>query len=126
MKTKTKNKVVKSAIQLPSGLWFTSKKEFAETLFTPLDGKTAYGYYTFHESRKHGTQSIRLRHANGEIFAAILSNGWNATARTVFEREGKLWNLFGLTEEGSRLIGTEKNDALVEIINKAAEIRLNS
>jgi hypothetical protein len=123
MKMRTKEKkAIQSAIQLPSGLHFTSKREFAETLFHPLDGKTAFGYYTFHKSKKHGTQSIRLRRANGELFALILSNGWNATARTAWEESGKVFNLYGLTDEGKKIIGTEETQSLIEIVNRADSI----
>ena len=121
MKTKEK-KAIQSAIQLPSGLYFTSKRDFTETLFQPLDGKTAFGYYTFHKSKKHGTQSIRFRRANGELFALILSNGWNATARTAWEESGKVFNLYGLTAEGRKIIGTEETQSLIEIVNRAAAI----
>ena len=119
---KAHKKTITSAIKLPSGLYFTSKKDFTETLFRPINGKTADGYYTFHKSKKHGTQSIRLRRADGEIFAAILSNGLTATARTVFEQDGKLMNLFGLSDEGMRLIGTRNQELLMEIMKRAIEI----
>jgi len=121
MKTK-ENKSIQSAIQLPSGLYFTSKRDFTKTLFHPLDGKTAFGYYTFHQSKKHGTQSIRLRRSNGELFALILSNGWNATARTAWEENGKVFNLYALTDEGRKLIGTEETQSLIEIVNNASAI----
>jgi hypothetical protein len=122
MKTKEK-KGIKSAIQLPSGLWFTSKRDFAETLFHPLDGKTAFGFYTFHESKKHGTRSIRLRKGNGEIFAVILSNGWNAAARTAWEKGGKIFNLYGLTDEGRKLIGTEETQEWINIIERVSALQ---
>jgi len=121
MRTKEK-KGIQSAIQLPSGLWFTSKREFTETLFRPLEGKTAFGYYTFHKSKKYGTQSIRFRRANGELFALILSNGWDATARTAWEESGKVFNLYGLTDEGRKIIGTGDTQSLIEIVNLAAAI----
>jgi hypothetical protein len=121
MKTK-ENKSIQSAIQLPSGLYFTSKRDFTKTLFHPLDGKTAFGYYTFHQSKKHGTQSIRFRRSNGELFALILSNGWNATARTAWEENGKVFNLYALTDEGRKLIGTEETQMLIEIVNNASAI----
>jgi hypothetical protein len=121
MTTKEK-KTIHSAIQLPSGLYFTSKRDFTETLFHPLDGKTAFGYYTFHQSKKHGTQSIRLRRANGELFALILSNGLSAVARTAWEENAKVFNLYGLTDEGRKLIGTEQTQSLVDIVNRAAVI----
>lgn len=121
MTTKEK-KTIDSAIQLPSGLYFTSKRDFTETLFCPLGGKTAFGYYTFHQSKKHGTQSIRLRRANGELFALILSNGLDATARTAWEDNTKVYNLYGLTDEGRKLIGTEETQSLIEIVSRAAAI----
>ena len=121
MSTKEK-KTIDSAIQLPSGLYFTSKCDFTETLFCPLGGKTAFGYYTFHQSKKHGTQSIRLRRANGELFALILSSGLNAVARTAWEEGGKVFNLYGLTDEGRKIIGTEDTQSLIEIVNRAAAI----
>jgi hypothetical protein len=122
MRTKEK-KGIQSAIQLPSGLWFTSKREFTETLFHPLDGKTAFGFYTFHKSKKHGTQSIRLRKGNGELFAIILSNGWNATARTAWEESGKVFNLYGLTDEGRKLIGTEERQELIDIVESVSALQ---
>lgn len=124
MKTEER-KSIQSAIQLPSGLWFTSKRDFAETLFNPLDGKTAFGFYSFHKSKKYGTQSIRLRKGNGELFAIILSNGLSAQARTAWEEGGKVYNLYGLTDEGTRLIGlngmsySDEINACIEIVNKA-------
>lgn len=123
MKTKQK-KNIQSAIQLPSGLWFTSKRDFTETLFTPIEGKTAFGFYTLHTSKKYGTQSIRLRKGNGELFAIILSNGCDALARTAWEENGKVWNLYGLTDEGRKLIGTEERQVLAGII--ASVFAINS
>lgn len=126
MKTKTRTKEkksVRSAIQLPSGLWFTSKRDFVETLFHPLDGGAAFGFYTFHKSKKHGTQSIRLRKGSGELFAIILSNGWYAVARTAWEESGKVFNLYGLTDEGRKLIGTEETQEWVSIIEKVSALQ---
>jgi hypothetical protein len=120
MKTKQKKKI--QLLKLPSGLHFTSKRDFAETLFHPLDGKTAFGFYTFHNSKKYGTQSIRLRRPNGELFAIIISNGWTSIARTAWEENGKVFNLFGLTDEGLELIGSDKSEILIELVNNAFQI----
>lgn len=118
-----KNKIIQSAIQLPSGLWFASKREFTESLFNPINGKTAFGFYSYHKSKKHGTESIRLRKGNGELFALILSNGWNATARTAWEENGKVFNLYGLTDEGRELIGTEKTQDWIYIVEKVSALQ---
>lgn len=119
MKTKEK-KIIRSAIQLPSGLWFTAKRDFVESLFHPIDGKTALGYYTFHKSKKYGTQAVRLRKGNGELIAVILSNGRNATARTAWEEGGKIFNLYGLTDEGRKLVGTEETQDWVDIVERVS------
>jgi len=52
----------------------------------------------------------------------ILSNGWNATARTAWEENGKVFNLYALTDEGRKLIGTEETQSLIEIVNNASAI----
>jgi len=122
MRTK-ETKSIESAIQLPSGRWFTSKREFTNALFHPLDGETAFGFYTFHESKKYGTQAIRLRKGNGEIFAIILSNGCDATARTAWEENGKVFNLYGLTDEGRKLIGTEETQDWIDIVEKVSALQ---
>ena len=122
----TKTKTI-HYITLPSGLVFTSKRDFTETLFHPINGKTADGYFTAHKSAKHGTRSLRFHHGNGELFALIVSNGRDASARTAWKQDGKVWNLYGLTDEGKRLLGfhgksyTGEIDACIELVNKAME-----
>lgn len=112
-------------ITLPSGLVFTSKRDFTEALFSPINGKTADGYFTVHKSTKHGTQALRFHRGNGELFALIISNGRDASARTAWKQDGKVWNLYGLTDEGKRLLGfhgmsyTGEVDACIGLVNKA-------
>lgn len=114
-------------ITLPSGLIFTSKRDFTETLFHPINGKTADGYFTAHRSAKHGTRALRFHHGNGELFALIISNGRDASARTAWKQDGKVWNLYGLTDEGKRLLGFHgmsyagEIEACIAIVTQATE-----
>jgi hypothetical protein len=125
MKTKTKTIQYFTA---PSGLVFTDKAGFVETLFTPINGKTADGYFTRHKSKKHGTRAIRLFHGNGEIFAVIVSNGRDGQARSASTRNGKVWAMFCLTDHDEKHLGfdtikcSEQGRICVEIVDKANPI----
>jgi hypothetical protein len=102
MKTDTK-KIVH--FTTPNGLVFTDKAGFVETLFSPINGKTADGYFTRHKSKKHGTRAIRLFHGNGEIFAVIVSNGRDGQARSASIHNGKVWAMFCLTDHDEKYLG---------------------
>ena len=112
----------------PSGLVFTDKAGFVETLFNPINGKTADGYFTRHKSKKRGTRAIRLFHGNGEIFAVIISNGRDGQARSASARNGKVWAMFCLTDHDEKYLGfdtikcSEQGRICVEIVDKANPI----
>jgi hypothetical protein len=112
-------------ITLPSGLVFTSKRDFTETLFTPINGKTADGYFTVHKSAKHGTRGVKLHRGNDTPFAIIVSNGRYAEFKSISIRDGKEWTMNCATgndeiEAGFRGIGyVEAINACIELVNKA-------
>jgi hypothetical protein len=125
MRTKTKTI---QCFTTPSGLVFTDKAGFVETLFTPINGKTADGYFTRHKSKKRGTRAIRLFHGNGEIFAVIVSNGRDGQARSASTRNGKVWAMFCLTDHDEKYLGfdlvrySEQGQVCVDIVDKANPI----
>jgi hypothetical protein len=112
MKTKTKTIQYFTA---PSGLVFTDKAGFVETLFTPINGKTAFGYFTRHKSAKHGTRAIKLHRGNGEVFAVIVSNGRFASLKSLSMRDGKEWALAAATSADEKLLGFDGLSYVEEI-----------
>ena len=112
-------------ITLPSGLVFTSKRDFTETLFQPINGKTADGYFTIHKSAKHGTRGVKLYRGNDAPFAIIVSNGRYAELKSISIRDGKEWTMNCATgndeiEAGFRGIGyVEAINTCIELVNKA-------
>ena len=113
-------------ITLPSGLVFTSKRDFTETLFSPINGKTANGYFTIHKSAKHGTRGVKLHRGNDTPFAIIVSNGRYGEVKSVSIQDGKEWTMNALTandaiELGFRDLGYVREiDACIELVNLAS------
>jgi len=118
MKTKTKTIV---HFTTPSGLVFTDKAGFIQTLFSPINGKTAFGYFTRHKSARHGTRAIKLHRGNGEVFAVIVSNGRFASLKSVSIRDGKEWALAAATSADEKLLGFD-GLSYVEEINLCVEL----
>ena len=112
MKTKTKTIV---HFTTPSGLVFTDKAGFIQTLFSPINGKTAFGYFTRHKSARHGTRALKLYHGSGEIFAVIVSNGRFASLKSVSIRDGKEWALAAATSADEKLLGFDGLSYVEEI-----------
>ena len=112
-------------ITLPSGLVFTSRRDFTETLFSPINGKTADGYFTIHKSAKHGTRGVKLHRGNDAPFAILVSNGRYGEAKSVSMRDGKEWTMNALTandliELGFHGLGyVEAINSCIELVNKA-------
>jgi len=118
MKTKTKTIV---HFTTPSGLVFTEKAGLMETLFSPINGKTAFGYFTRHKSARHGTRAIKLHRANDEVFAVIVSNGRFASLKSVSIRDGKEWALAAATSADEKLLGFD-GLSFIEEINLCVEL----
>jgi hypothetical protein len=112
-------------LRLKSGLIFVLKKHFTDTLFTPIEGKTAGGFFTLHTSKKHGTKAVRFYRPNGDLFAIILSNGTEASARSAWIHDGRAMNLFGMTEKDDAALGLsgmsyiQRNEESVAIVESA-------
>ena len=84
---------------------FTTEAEFTETLFKPINGKTACGYY-----KKVPSGGIKLFKGNGELFSAIVDNKYNeqffVTARK--QQDGKTFYMFGLSTPDVEFLGLDK------------------
>lgn len=86
-----------------NGNYFVVQKEFTNTLFNPLNGKTASGFYKITKDK------ILFHKADGELFAAFVKNAKFTGIVSATKQNGKIWYMqalcsydankyFGITE----------------------------
>lgn len=103
MKTKAKEKYFAT----PSGMIFTSRKGFVDTLFDPIEGKTASGYYKKRKAK--GNLILNLYTPDNALFAIAITDGINGQCRTAERLDnGKVWAMHGLSSIDSEKLGMDK------------------
>lgn len=73
-----------------NGNSFTTQKEFADSLFNPLNGKTASGFYKITKDK------ILFHKADGELFAAFVKNSKFTGIVSATKQNGKTWYMQAL------------------------------
>lgn len=78
------------------------EKAVAETLFKPLNGKTASGHYTRHKGR------VMFYKANGELFAAfIYSRALTSLVTASKDSKGKVWYMQSICSLDAQRFGLD-------------------
>lgn len=92
-----------SIITTAPGIYFAPKKSAVGTLFKPVDGRTAAGYFT---RKKTG---ITFHTLSGDPFA-FLATSHHGTFFTSCRRadNGKVWYMYSVTNEAAQLLGIDQ------------------
>ena len=77
-------------------------KNIADTLFNPINGKTADGEYKVYKN------GIRIYKANGELFAYIATHDFAPFIVTAYMRNGKPRYMFALSTLDELFFGFDK------------------
>lgn len=73
-----------------NGNYFVHQKDFTDTLFNPLNGQTASGFY------KTTKDKILFHKANGELFAAFVKNSKFTGIVSACKQNNKIWYMQAL------------------------------
>lgn len=97
MKTKT------SKILNVGNAAFTAKEEMIETLFQPINGKTAAGFY---KKRAHG---ILFSRPSGEPWFFLVANKWGERFFvSCGQVDGRVFYMHSLSQRDEETLGIEK------------------
>ena len=91
-------------ITFPNKTTFVHKTNFINTLFKPINGKTATGTY------EHKQGGLLFRKGNGEPFLMLVCNRWQETFFVSCHKtsQGKIRFMYGLCSADESFAGLDK------------------
>lgn len=107
-------------LNINNRIFVKSDKEFTNTLFQPVGGKTASGYY------KKVKNGVKLFDAQKNIFAFVVDNKFNEQffVSATKQADGKIWYSQGLNNNDVEKLGltelgyTQESKLASDVINQ--------